>query len=106
MAHRLRGGPAASRIHSLLDGEPPETLAVALAWGAPGEPVLRYLSDLSGVRLEVTGDDLVAAGVPQSPAIGEALAETLRRKLDGEVSGRDDELEVALSVAREAERSP
>jgi tRNA nucleotidyltransferase (CCA-adding enzyme) len=100
LAHRLTRDMPASRIHELLHCEPPETLAVALAWGAPGEPVLRYLSDLRGARLEVTGDDLIAAGVPESPAIGTALDETLRRKLDGEVSGRDDELALALSIAR------
>jgi tRNA nucleotidyltransferase (CCA-adding enzyme) len=100
LAHRLSAGMPASAIYALLHGEPLETLAVALAWGAPGEPVLRYLSELRGVRLEVTGDDLVAAGVPQSPAIGQALEETLRRKLDGELSGRDAELAAALAVAR------
>ena len=100
LAHRLGPGTPDSRIHELLHGEPAETLAVALAWGAPGEPVLRYLSDLRGARLEVTGDDLIAAGVPQSPALGRALQETLRRKLDGEVSGRDDELALALQLAR------
>jgi tRNA nucleotidyltransferase (CCA-adding enzyme) len=101
LAHRLHNDLSSSKIHDLLDGEPLETLAVALAWGAPGEPVLRYLSDLRGARLEVTGDDLVAAGVPESPAVGYALAETLRRKLDGEVSGRDEELALALELARE-----
>jgi tRNA nucleotidyltransferase (CCA-adding enzyme) len=100
LAHRLRGDLPDSRIHALLHGEPLETLAVTLAWGAPGEPVLRYLSDLRGARLEVTGDDLIAAGVPESPALGEALQETLRRKLDGEVSGREDELALALEIAR------
>jgi tRNA nucleotidyltransferase (CCA-adding enzyme) len=100
LAHRLATGMADSQIHDLLHGEPPETLAVALAWGAPGEPVLRYVSRVGGVRLEVTGDDLVAAGVPESPALGDALAETLRRKLDGEVSGREEELAMALRLVR------
>jgi tRNA nucleotidyltransferase (CCA-adding enzyme) len=100
LAHRLSVDMPDSRIHALLHGEPLETLAVTLAWGAPGEPVLRYLSDLRGARLEVTGDDLVAAGVPESPALGHALEETLRRKLDGEVSGREDELALALELAR------
>ena len=100
LAHRLTRDMSDSRIHALLHCEPDETLAVALAWGAPGEPVLRYLSDLRGARLEVTGDDLIAAGVAQSPAIGRALEETLRRKLDGEVSGREDELALALELAR------
>jgi tRNA nucleotidyltransferase (CCA-adding enzyme) len=100
LAHRLPPDLPPSAIHALLDGEPLEGLALALAWGAPGEPILRYLSDLRGIRLEVTGDDLVAAGVPESPALGRALAETLRRKLDGEVSGRSDELSLALELAR------
>jgi tRNA nucleotidyltransferase (CCA-adding enzyme) len=100
LAHRLSPGMPASRIHDLLHCEPLESLAVALAWGAPGEPILRYLSDLRGARLEVSGDDLIAAGVPQSPALGIALRETLRRKLDGEVSGRDAELALALELAR------
>jgi tRNA nucleotidyltransferase (CCA-adding enzyme) len=67
---------------------------------APADPVLRYLADLRGIRLEITGDDLLQAGVPESPAVGKALSETLRRKLDGEVSGRDDELKMALAIAR------
>jgi tRNA nucleotidyltransferase (CCA-adding enzyme) len=100
LAHRLAPELPDSRIHELLHCEPVETLAVALAWGAPGEPVLRYLSDLRGARLEVTGDDLLAAGVPESPAVGDALRETLRRKLDGQVSGRHDELALALELAR------
>jgi tRNA nucleotidyltransferase (CCA-adding enzyme) len=91
----------ASRLYELMHSEPPETLALALASGAPAEPVLRWVRDLSGVRLEVSGDDLIAAGVPESPAIGRALGETLRRKLDGDVSGREAELELALSLARE-----
>jgi tRNA nucleotidyltransferase (CCA-adding enzyme) len=99
LSHRLAREMPDSRIHDLLHCEPAETLAVALAWGAPGEPVLRYLSDLRGVRLEVTGDDLVAAGVPESPALGLALQETLRRKLDGQVSGREDELRLAVELA-------
>jgi tRNA nucleotidyltransferase (CCA-adding enzyme) len=51
----------------------------------------------------VTGDDLLAAGIPPSPAVGRALEETLRRKLDGEVSGREEELALALEIARREE---
>jgi hypothetical protein len=32
--------------------------------------------------------------------LGRALSETLRAKLDGDVSGRDEELRYALKVAR------
>jgi tRNA nucleotidyltransferase/poly(A) polymerase len=100
LASTLRNELAPSAVHAVLSCEPPEALALALARGAPGEPVLRYLADLRGVRLEITGDDLIAEGLPQSPELGRALAETLRRKLDGEVSGRDDELRLALALAR------
>ncbi|MEA2373861.1 MAG: hypothetical protein QOD53_324, partial [Thermoleophilaceae bacterium] len=101
LVRALSADPPPSAVHALLRCEPAETLAVALAHGAPAEPILRFLADLQDVRLEVTGDDLVAAGLPSSPAIGRALDETLRRKLDGEVSGREDELALALRIARE-----
>lgn len=91
--------PAA--LHALLHCEPPEALAVALAHGAPAAPMLSYLADLRGVRLEIDGSDLVEAGVPSSPALGAALEDTLRRKLDGEIGGREQELANALRVARE-----
>lgn len=91
-----------SAVHALLHCELPETLALALALGAREEPIELYLERLSGAGLEITGDDLRDAGVPQGPAIGRALRETLRRKLDGQVGGRDAELELALSIAREA----
>lgn len=104
LADALRDASSASRIHDLLSPEPPEALALALAYGAPGEPMLRYLAELRHVRLEITGADLVAAGVPESPALGRALAETLRRKLEGEVAGREEELRTALELAADGER--
>jgi tRNA nucleotidyltransferase (CCA-adding enzyme) len=99
LASTLRNELAPSALHAVLSCEPPEALAMALARGAPGDQVLRYLADLRGVRLEITGHDLLEAGVPESPELGRALEETLRRKLDGEVSGRDDELALALALA-------
>ncbi len=90
-----------SELRALLAREPLEALALALALRAPSEAVLRWVTDLRGVGLEISGDDLLAAGVPEGPAVGRALEETLRRKLDGLVSGRDEELETALLLARE-----
>ena len=90
-----------SELRELLGREPLEALALALALHAPSEPILRWVTDLRGVGLEISGHDLLAAGVPEGPAVGRALEETLRRKLDGVVSGRDAELETALQLARE-----
>jgi tRNA nucleotidyltransferase (CCA-adding enzyme) len=96
----LRGELPPSAVHALLRCEPPETLSLALAMGAPARPVLRFLAELRSVHLEITGNDLLDAGVPSSPAIGRALDEVLRMKLDGEIAGRADELAAALEIAR------
>jgi len=90
-----------SELRGLLGREPLEALALALALSAPSEPILRWASELRPVALEISGADLLAAGVPEGPAVGSALDETLNRKLDGLVSGRDEELETALILARE-----
>jgi tRNA nucleotidyltransferase (CCA-adding enzyme) len=83
-------------LHSSLD------LVLARAMGA--EWLDRWLQ-WRAVELEIDGDDLIAAGVPEGPEIGHALAEALRRKLDGEVEGRDEELRAALSLVRERRES-
>ncbi len=60
-----------------------------------------YVERWRDVRLEISGDDLLSAGVAQGPAIGHGLEAALGAKLDGEVHGREEELRVALDAARE-----
>jgi tRNA nucleotidyltransferase (CCA-adding enzyme) len=60
----------------------------------------RYLGEWRDVKLEIDGEELIAAGISEGPRIGRGLAEALRRKLDGELAGRDEELAVALETAR------
>jgi tRNA nucleotidyltransferase (CCA-adding enzyme) len=76
----------------------PSQLLIARALGANW--LDRYAAELRHVRLEITGDDLIGEGIPEGPAIGDGLKAALSGKLDGEVSGRDEELRVALAVAR------
>jgi tRNA nucleotidyltransferase (CCA-adding enzyme) len=78
----------------------PVELVVARALGA--EWLDRYLLEWRRVELEIDGEDLIAAGVPQGPDIGRGLAAALSRKLDGELSGREEELAAALEAARGA----
>ncbi len=82
-------------------GRDPIELVLARAMGA--EWLDRYLLEWRHVALEVDGANLIAAGVPEGPAVGRGLAAALRRKLDGELSGRDRELEAALEGARDAD---
>lgn len=84
----------------LADRRDPVELVLARALGA--EWLDRYLLEWRSVGLEIDGEDLKAAGVPQGVAVGLGLAEALRHKLDGEITGREQELEVALAAARRA----
>ncbi|HEX3041477.1 MAG TPA: hypothetical protein VHP56_05255 [Solirubrobacterales bacterium] len=60
----------------------------------------RYLAVWSKVELEIDGADLIAAGVPQGPAIGRGLRAAKSKRLEGEISGREQELTAALEAAR------
>jgi tRNA nucleotidyltransferase (CCA-adding enzyme) len=83
----------------LARGKDPVALVLARALGA--EWLDPYLTQWREVELEVDGSDLLAAGVPEGPALGRGLEAALRRKLDGEIGGRESELEAALKAARE-----
>jgi tRNA nucleotidyltransferase (CCA-adding enzyme) len=85
----------------LAQGARPEELVLARVMGA--EWLDDYVRDWIGVRLEIDGSDLIAAGVPEGPAVGRGLDEALRRKLDGEIDGREQELEVARRAAADGE---
>lgn len=90
-------------------GRPSEGLALATAYGVVEQALARasgadwlddYRESWSKVELEIDGNDLIAAGVDEGRAVGLGLAEAKRRKIDGEISGRDQELEAALEAAR------
>jgi tRNA nucleotidyltransferase (CCA-adding enzyme) len=81
----------------LARGHDPVELVLARALGA--EWLDEYLEKWSSVTLEIDGADLIAAGIPQGPALGRGLAAALRAKLDGELDGREQELAVALAAA-------
>jgi len=76
----------------------PSQLLVARALGT--EWLDRYAEDWRNIHLEITGEDLIEAGVPEGPAIGHGLEAALSGKLDGELSGRDEELRIALAAAK------
>jgi tRNA nucleotidyltransferase (CCA-adding enzyme) len=87
----------ASRAVELAHGKTATDLLLARAMGAGW--LDRYVTEWRDVRLEITGDDLLAAGVDRGPAIGRGLRAALAAKLDGQTAGRDEELRVALEAA-------
>jgi tRNA nucleotidyltransferase (CCA-adding enzyme) len=87
-----------SQAVELARGHDPVELALARALGA--EWLDDYVARWRAVALEIDGGDLIAAGVPQGPALGRGLRAALRAKLDGEAEGREQELAVALKAAK------
>jgi tRNA nucleotidyltransferase (CCA-adding enzyme) len=88
----LRAARTNAEIARAARGAPLEAVALA-----GGENARRWLADLREIGLEINGDDLLAAGVPQGPEIGARLQRALDRKLDGEIAGREQELATALA---------
>jgi tRNA nucleotidyltransferase (CCA-adding enzyme) len=74
---------------------PVEAVCVAGARG-DAEGARRWLEELRHVRLEITGNDLLAAGVARGPEVGAGLARALEAKLEGRAAGRAAELRAAL----------
>jgi tRNA nucleotidyltransferase (CCA-adding enzyme) len=98
LVERLRGadlGPA--EIVALVEPFAPDAPLFALAL-AELEPLRTYFHDLRRVRLEISGTDVQSLGVGESPRVGEILAEVKRRKLNGELDGRESELEAARDL--------
>jgi tRNA nucleotidyltransferase (CCA-adding enzyme) len=80
-----------------LAGRAPEGALLALA--ERDSATLRdWFTRLRDVRLEVTGADLAELGVPESPRVGEILEELRRRRLRGELDGREAELAAAKEL--------
>jgi tRNA nucleotidyltransferase (CCA-adding enzyme) len=98
IAERLRSErlePA--QVVALVAPFAPDAPLLALA----GEklPALRdYFTRLQGVTLEIDGADLAELGLGESPRVGEVLAELRRRKLNGELDGRESELAAAREL--------
>lgn len=98
-----------SEIADAVGAAGPEALALAYSSaGADGVPrpdaaranALRWITDLRYIRPAITGDDLITAGIAPGPAIGAGLKAARAALLDGDVTSRDQQLEVALAAAR------
>lgn len=96
----LASDPAPHAVVAALESLKAEDLLL-LAAEDVGGLVRHYLDTLAGVRLRVTGEDLIAAGIEPGPALGAALERTRNARLDGEI-GAEEELSFALRHASRA----
>jgi tRNA nucleotidyltransferase (CCA-adding enzyme) len=99
LIERLPLAELPSELRATALGVPLEGVALAGALGCE-QPARRWLQDTRHVHLEITGDDLIAAGVLEGPEIGRRLEAVLQLRLDGELAGgREAELAAALDQA-------
>ncbi|MGZ4352158.1 MAG: CBS domain-containing protein [Gaiellaceae bacterium] len=98
LAERLLGEPPApAEVVALAEPYAPDAPLYALALS--DAPALHdYFSRLQDVRLSISGRDLAELGLGESPRVGEILGELRRRKLNGELGGRDSELAAAREL--------
>ena len=104
VAPRLRelvaGTDEPAALRALAEPHDPDGILMAMA-GAGDEVrsrLERYFDELRDVQLEISGADLAELGLGESPQVGEVLDEVLRRKLNGEVEGREAELAAAREL--------
>ncbi len=98
LVERLQGDtPEPAEIVALAEPSAPDAPLFALAL-ADQQPLHEYFQRLRDVRLEVSGADLARLGVGESPQVGEILAELRRRKLNGQLDGRESELAAAREL--------
>ncbi len=111
VAPRLREVVAATdepaALRALAEPHDPDGLLMAMAGaeGAVRGRLERYFEELRDVRLEISGADLAELGLDESPRVGEVLDEVLRRKLNGELEGREAELAAARELIASSARA-
>jgi tRNA nucleotidyltransferase (CCA-adding enzyme) len=100
LVERLRDAADPAEVVALADPFAPDAPLFALAQAEL--PALRdYFARLRNVRLDITGADLADLGLAESPRVGEVLDELRRRKLRGDLDGRETELAAARELIGE-----
>ncbi|HET8607152.1 MAG TPA: CBS domain-containing protein [Gaiellaceae bacterium] len=98
LAERLAAEALApAEVVALAEPYAPDAPLYALALG--DAPALHdYFARLADVRLAIGGRELAELGLGESPRVGEILGELRRRKLNGELDGRESELAAAREL--------
>lgn len=98
-------GPVpASAVYRALRGLSTEALLAVAGTHASArvrDRIRRFLCELRGVRVTLSGSDLVQLGVPEGPRVGEILGELLNARLDGKITTEEEERTLAERLAGE-----
>lgn len=97
LAKRLATTASRAEIARTVGTSGIETVALASNEGSQSQS-LTWLQDLRHLKLQITGEDLIDNGIPEGPAIGQALAKAKDALYDGDALDRDSQLRVALKA--------
>ena len=96
-----------SRIYNILKPLALETLLYTMAYSDKEQvrkAVSLYLTQLRKVKTILSGKDLVAMGLEPGPIFSEILNALLAARLRGEVSTREEEIQLVKSMVEERQR--
>ncbi len=108
VAEQIDSAETTADLLDLMVGAPAEALALAAAMheleGGPGSygrrTIEEWLCERRHVALEISGEDLIAAGVPEGPEVGVRLEESYRLLVEERIEpGRETELRAALEAS-------
>ncbi|MBT3863164.1 MAG: CCA tRNA nucleotidyltransferase [Chloroflexi bacterium] len=91
---------APSEVAEILREIPLASINAYILAGPPlprRDKLVEYVEKIRFIKPEITGDDLLEIGIPQGPIIGQLIDVVRRAKLDGKVSTKQDEIELAKS---------
>jgi tRNA nucleotidyltransferase (CCA-adding enzyme) len=89
-----------SEIVDILQRIPVPSIKAYIAAGPPlprRGRLIEFLENLQYVKPEINGEDLLAIGIPEGPVMGQLIDLVRRAKLDGQVSSKQEELDLAKS---------
>ena len=89
-----------SEVAEILDSVPLQSIRAYIAAGPPlprRDRMIDYMDKIRFERPEITGDDLIAAGIEEGPVIGQLIDIVRRARLDGQVKTKQEELDLAKS---------
>ena len=89
-----------SEVAEILDSVPLQSIRAYIAAGPllpRRDRLIEYIDKIRFERPEITGDDLIAAGIEEGPVIGQLIDIVRRARLDGQVKTKQEELDLAKS---------
>ncbi len=98
-----------SALHDMLHHLPLEAVLYIMAnIGGDEErkPLAHYITAIKDMKVDISGDDLIALGGVPGPAFGDILKQVLRAKLDGQAVSRTAQLNLARELLGSLQELP